>query len=54
MSLEVTVVEDGARTRHTRGLGVCYFSSADVVRHPLVQVIVDAYDARERGDDGDG
>jgi phosphate starvation-inducible PhoH-like protein len=35
------------------GLGVCYFSSGDVVRHPLVQVIVDAYDAREnRGDDG--
>lgn len=36
------------------GLGVCHFSSADVVRHPLVQVIVDAYDARERGDDDGG
>lgn len=35
------------------GLGVCYFSSVDVVRHPLVQVIVDAYDARERDEHDD-
>ncbi|MDH5671375.1 MAG: PhoH family protein [Myxococcales bacterium] len=29
------------------GLLVCHFSSADVVRHPLVQRIVDAYDERD-------
>jgi len=27
-----------------RGLAFCKFTSADVVRHPLVQKIVDAYD----------
>src|SRR5688500_17068321 len=31
---------------HVDGLVRCMFSSADVVRHPLVQRIVDAYDAR--------
>jgi phosphate starvation-inducible PhoH-like protein len=40
------------------GLQVCHFSSADVVRHALVQRVVDAYDARDQararagGDDG--
>ncbi len=29
------------------GLARCFFTSADVVRHPLVQRIVDAYDARD-------
>ncbi len=29
------------------GLSVCFFSAADVVRHPLVQRIVEAYDARD-------
>ncbi|MDD9968047.1 MAG: PhoH family protein [Myxococcales bacterium] len=29
------------------GIKVCHFSSADVVRHPLVQRIVEAYDARD-------
>ena len=32
---------------HIDGLVRCVFSSADVVRHPLVQRIVDAYDARD-------
>ena len=32
---------------HINGLVRCVFSSADVVRHPLVQRIVDAYDARD-------
>jgi len=29
------------------GIGVCRFTSADVVRHPLVQKVVEAYDGRE-------
>jgi phosphate starvation-inducible protein PhoH and related proteins len=33
--------------RHIDGLSCCVFSSADVVRHPLVQRIVDAYDGRD-------
>ena len=35
------------------GLAVCSFSSADVVRHPLVQRIVDAYDRRDERDFGE-
>ncbi len=31
-----------------RGLGFTYFTSADVVRHPLVARIVDAYERAER------
>ncbi|HTJ44195.1 MAG TPA: PhoH family protein [Kofleriaceae bacterium] len=31
-----------------RGIGVCRFTDADVVRHPLVAEIVRAYDARDR------
>jgi phosphate starvation-inducible protein PhoH and related proteins len=30
--------------RHVRGIAFCKFTSADVVRHPLVQKIIDAYD----------
>jgi phosphate starvation-inducible PhoH-like protein len=30
------------------GIGITRFGSADVVRHPLVQKIVDAYDAYEQ------
>jgi len=33
------------------GIGFTYFSSADVVRHPIVQRIVDAYEKRQAGDD---
>jgi phosphate starvation-inducible PhoH-like protein len=42
---------------HVDGLVRCLFSSADVVRHPLVQRIVDAYDDRDaqnKGGHGDG
>jgi phosphate starvation-inducible PhoH-like protein len=34
------------------GIGICHFSSADVVRHPLVQRIVDAYETRDRQERG--
>jgi phosphate starvation-inducible PhoH-like protein len=39
------------------GLSRCFFTAADVVRHPLVQRIVTAYDdrdARRQRDDGEG
>jgi phosphate starvation-inducible PhoH-like protein len=32
------------------GIGICHFTSADVVRHPLVQRVVDAYERRDRED----
>ena len=31
--------------KHVKGIGFAYFSSQDVVRHRLVQQIVEAYDA---------
>jgi len=34
--------------RRVKGLAFTHFTSADVVRHPLVARIVDAYDARRR------
>ena len=34
--------------RRVAGIGICRFTSADVVRHPLVARIVDAYDAAGR------
>ncbi len=36
--------------RDVRGLGFTYFTSADVVRHPLVARIVDAYERADRED----
>lgn len=33
--------------RGTDGISICYFSDADVVRHPLVQRIVRAYEERD-------
>jgi len=33
-----------------KGIGFTYFSSADVVRHPIVQRIVDAYEKRQAED----
>jgi phosphate starvation-inducible protein PhoH and related proteins len=38
------------------GISFCYFSEADVVRHPLVQDIIRAYERREAGagSEGDG
>jgi phosphate starvation-inducible PhoH-like protein len=35
--------------RGVRGLGFTYFTAADVVRHPLVARIVEAYEAAEAG-----
>ena len=35
------------------GIGITRFGSGDVVRHPLVQKIVDAYDAYDRGASSD-
>ena len=37
-----------------RGLAFCKFTSADVVRHPLVQKIVDAYDRESEKVHGEG
>ncbi len=34
--------------KRVKGIATCHFTSADVVRHPLVARIVDAYDARGR------
>jgi phosphate starvation-inducible PhoH-like protein len=36
-----------------KGIGITRFGSGDVVRHPLVQKIVDAYDAYDRGASSD-
>jgi phosphate starvation-inducible PhoH-like protein len=35
--------------RRVRGIAVTHFGAADVVRHPLVARIVEAYDAADRG-----
>ena len=35
--------------RRVQGIAICRFTSADVVRHPLVARIVDAYDRRPKG-----
>jgi len=45
------LVDAAERLASIPGIAHCLFSSADVVRHPLVQKIIDAYD--ERGGDGD-
>ena len=34
--------------KRVQGVAICRFTSADVVRHPLVARIVDAYDAPRR------
>ncbi|MFZ4287869.1 PhoH family protein [Variovorax sp. HJSM1_2] len=36
--------------KRTKGIAICRLTSADVVRHPLVARIVDAYDTRGRSD----
>ncbi|MDH5206251.1 MAG: PhoH family protein [Hylemonella sp.] len=36
--------------KRVKGISICRFTSADVVRHPLVARIVDAYDRRKTGD----
>ncbi|KQP38001.1 PhoH family protein [Pseudorhodoferax sp. Leaf274] len=39
--------------KRVKGIAITRLTSADVVRHPLVARIVDAYDARGRGGDAD-
>ena len=41
------LAEARALLEGTEGIAFCQFASADVVRHPLVQKIVDAYEARD-------
>ena len=52
------LVEAERVLRRVRGIATTHFSAADVVRHPLVARIVEAYDAAERreagNDAGDG
>jgi phosphate starvation-inducible PhoH-like protein len=36
--------------RHTEGVAFTFFEAADVVRHPLVQRIVQAYEAHSPGE----
>ncbi|WP_321913707.1 MULTISPECIES: PhoH family protein [unclassified Paraburkholderia] len=40
--------------KDVRGIAVTHFTSADVVRHPLVARIVEAYDAHSKKDEGVG
>jgi phosphate starvation-inducible PhoH-like protein len=47
------LVEAERILRDVRGIRICRFSRDDVVRHPLVQKIIDAYDAYGKpGDTG--
>jgi phosphate starvation-inducible PhoH-like protein len=39
--------------RRVKGIAICRLTSADVVRHPLVARIVDAYDMRSGSRNGD-
>jgi phosphate starvation-inducible PhoH-like protein len=39
--------------RHVEGVSFSYFSASDVVRHPMVQHIVEAYEAESKKTDGD-
>ncbi|MBI3269831.1 MAG: PhoH family protein [Planctomycetes bacterium] len=43
------LVEVAELLKHVKGLEFVYLSRSDIVRHPLVQQIVDAYEAREAG-----
>jgi len=46
------LVESARILAGVRGIAFTRFTSSDVVRHPLVQKIIDAYDAAERAEDG--
>ncbi len=43
------LVEAAELLERVEGVSVCYLTSADVVRHPLVQRVVDAYGRKEKG-----
>lgn len=47
------LVQAGEILRGIAGIGFVEFASRDVVRHPLVQKIIDAYELREAGRSGD-
>ena len=40
-----------ARLRGIEGIAAVKLTAADIVRHPLVQQIVNAYEARERAEE---
>ncbi|MCW5575514.1 MAG: PhoH family protein, partial [Burkholderiales bacterium] len=48
------LVEAQAVLKKVRGIAFTFFEAADVVRHPLVQRIVNAYDRHRRTAGGDG
>jgi phosphate starvation-inducible PhoH-like protein len=50
------LIEAGRILNGVRGIAFTRFTSADVVRHPLVQKIIDAYEREDkaRAEDGDG
>ncbi len=42
------------RLREVSGLAVAFLDRSDIVRHPLVQAIVDAYEASEPAGESEG
>ncbi|MEW6025864.1 MAG: PhoH family protein [Planctomycetota bacterium] len=40
------LVESQSVLAHIKGIAFCYLTRADIVRHPLVQCVVDAYEAK--------
>ena len=51
---ESGLIEAERILRRVRGIATTHFSAADVVRHPLVARIVEAYDAADRDTGGSG
>ena len=47
------LVESARILEGVRGIAFTRFTSSDVVRHPLVQKIIDAYERADRADDGE-
>jgi phosphate starvation-inducible PhoH-like protein len=48
------LVEAAEILKNVRGISFCRFTRDDVVRHPLVQQIIDAYESRAVEPRGDG
>jgi len=44
------LVDAERRLRHVEGLQFCYLTQVDVVRHPLVQRIINAYEEKQTAD----
>jgi phosphate starvation-inducible PhoH-like protein len=49
---ESGLVDAVRRFRRVKGVGTCAFDRSDVVRHPLVQRIIDAYEQDTRPHEG--